>query len=125
MYFGDLTQYEYLQEATDQNALNVGWLDDRHTFPKCKSQSDFLDRLFDICRFPVNKTRGYHQCPFCKTDGWGLRVGRNDQEILLGGAEIRVRDSGGVVYAAPDLVYHYIADHDYCPPSSFTCAVLG
>jgi len=29
-----------------------------------------------------------------------------------------------VVYAAPDLIYHYVVEHHYCPPDEFIQAVL-
>jgi len=30
---------------------------------------------------------------------------------------------GGITYAAPDLIYHYIRAHDYAPPEQFTAAL--
>lgn len=42
----------------------------------------------------------------------------------LGSAEIRVTGEHGEIYAAPDLIYHYVADHHYKAPDAFVCAVL-
>ena len=38
---------------------------------------------------------------------------------LLGSAEIRVFADGGAIYAAPDLIYHYMVVHRYKPPDQF------
>ena len=42
----------------------------------------------------------------------------------LGSAEIRVLGGGGKVYAAPNLIYHYVAKHKYRPPEEFIEAVM-
>ena len=44
----------------------------------------------------------------------------NGYQIVLGAAEIRVLDlCRKVVYAAPNLIIHYIIDHKYLPPKEF------
>jgi hypothetical protein len=43
--------------------------------------------------------------------------------MLLGSAEIRVPGKDGKVYAAPNLIYHYIKDCGYLPPQEFIDAV--
>ena len=42
---------------------------------------------------------------------------------VSGSAEIRVRGANRV-YAAPELVYHYVVAHQYKPPREFIEAVL-
>jgi len=44
--------------------------------------------------------------------------------LKLGSAEIRVVGQDGTVYAAPDLIYHYVVVHDYRPPEEFIQAVM-
>jgi hypothetical protein len=39
--------------------------------------------------------------------------------IMLGDAEIHVQDAKGRTFIAPDLLYHYILAHGYCPPREF------
>ena len=41
----------------------------------------------------------------------------------LGSAEIRVQGIDGAVYAAPNLIYHYMANHNYLPPEEFLGAI--
>lgn len=139
MYFEDLTSYRYgvsdeassliylksfvFRHIFNRNLINIGWLHSKYTFHRRKSDEPFLDKLFNLCLFPVEKTRGYHVCPFCKSS-FGLEVERNGQKVILGSAEIRVRGLEGKVYAAPNLIYHYVEAHEYSPPEEFIDAVL-
>lgn len=125
MYFEDLTIYEYFNEFINSQTLNVGWLDAKHSFKREQSSSDFLDKLFQMCLYSLNKSRGYHQCPFCTKSPWGLKVERRGQKAILGGAEIRVKGLNDKIYAAPDLIYHYVEAHNYSPPEEFIKAVLA
>ena len=54
-----------------------------------------------------------------------MKVFRQGQENSLGSAEIRVKGKDGKVYAAPTLIYHYVAAHDYDPPKEFVEALLA
>lgn len=45
--------------------------------------------------------------------------------MLLGLAEIRVAAVQGQLYAAPNLIYHYVVIHNYSPPVEFVRAVLA
>jgi hypothetical protein len=47
----------------------------------------------------------------------------DDEEISLGSAEIRLASQGGAIFAAPDLICHYVAIHGYCPPDEFLAAL--
>ena len=49
---------------------------------------------------------------------------RCGKTLRLGFAEIRAFSDDGKVYAAPNLMFHYIVDHSYLPPSEFIDAVL-
>lgn len=140
MYFEDLTYYKYdlsgdlgliiylgrfvLNKSMGRKLLNIGWLDNRNPFHKGKIDEFFLDKLFNICLKRIKRTRGYHPCPFCKS-GFGLKAERNGQTIILGSAEIRVKGLNGKIYAAPNLIYHYVEAHNYSPPEEFINAVLS
>ncbi len=41
----------------------------------------------------------------------------------LGSAEIWVIANDGKIFACPDLILHYIVDHNYLPPEEFIEAV--
>jgi hypothetical protein len=130
MYFADLTPYTYFpSEPGSPPALNVGWLERGHRYPRGAVTEEFLDRLFAACRSPVAATRGFHVCDLCPPPServpWPTTVRRAGVELSVGSAEIRVRGGDGRVYAAPNLVYHYVEAHRYLPPEEFVAAVIG
>jgi len=47
------------------------------------------------------------------------------KELLLGSAEIEIKDPSGQLYVVPDLIYHYITEHQYLPPPEFVRAVCS
>jgi hypothetical protein len=70
----------------------------------------------------VNPTRGFHGCHLCPRE-YPFRSSRNGDELSLGSAEIRAFSNRGAIFAAPNLIYHYVADHRYKPPEEFTDAL--
>lgn len=124
-YYADLTAYTYIEHDMREGTVNVGWLDPSRPFVRGNSSQEFLGRLWQYCCYPVARTRGYCPCDFCKGRQLGpLRVSRGKQDLRLGTAEIRVFGEHGRIYAAPDLVYHYVSEHSYLPPEEFVNAVL-
>jgi hypothetical protein len=127
MYYPDLTPYRYSfgdGDPIDPNVLNVGWLDAQRPFPKKRASEEFLDALFERCLEVVYQTRGHHRCPFCRASSSGVEVSRKGKRSWLGSAEIHIEGKDGKIYAAPDLIYHYVAAHDYAPPDEFVEAVF-
>ena len=113
-FFDDLTPYTYLHPEDEQpGTVNIGWLDRWHSFPTGETSEAFRGKLQQLCLRRVKQTRGFYSCDFCK--------GRDKPH---GSAEIRVRGEGRV-YAAPELVYHYVVIHNYLPPEEFIAAVLN
>lgn len=126
MYYPDLTPYHFLAGHRPPNTLNIGWLDIHHPFPTNKASEELLDALFERCLNPDVQTRGFHKCEFCDDQQFGgLKVCRHGREIWLGSAEITVEGADGKIYAAPSLIYHYVAAHDYGPPKEFVEALLA
>ena len=123
MYFQDLTPYVYLNHEPDPNILAVGWLDAEHEFSKGTVSEGLLTRILTLCYAPINQTRGFHQSPFLTPAPLGYPVEYKGKKMLLGSAEIRVTGINGHVYAAPNLIYHYIKDCQYLPPQEFLSAV--
>lgn len=140
MYFEDLTHYKavdlhgfhplswlkdlILYKLVGRKLLTIGWLDNNYKFNQKKSSEEFLDKLFYLCCFPVNQTRGYYQCPFCNNE-YGFEVERNNKKLVLGSAEIIVKGKKRITYISPDLIYHYIEAHNYFPPYEFIEAVFS
>jgi hypothetical protein len=124
MYFPDLSPCQYIRQGEDPPPLNIGWLDQWHEYSQTTPSGLFVDRLWSFCRLPVHQTLGYYQCELCTEPPFGLRVQRGEEELWLGDAEIRVFGNGDVVYAAPNLIYHYVVHHHYSPPEEFIQSVL-
>jgi hypothetical protein len=124
-YFPDLSRYTYRKRDEECAEYNIAWLDRDQDYPKGDVSSVFLDRLWRFCSLRVSLSRGFHFCNLCSsgTGSEGL-VTHNSETLVLGTAEIRVFGCAGRVYAAPDLIFHYVKAHAYKPPEEFIHAVL-
>ncbi|MCX5069856.1 hypothetical protein OOJ91_28830 [Micromonospora lupini] len=130
-YFADLTPYTYLERhdedgnaASDEPLLNVGWLDASHRFPTGAPRDGLMPALTELARVRVRQTRGYHYCEICIRDmGEDARNAIRQGVVARESAEFEVRGDD-VVYAAPQLLLHYVAAHEYLPPAEFCAAAL-
>jgi hypothetical protein len=114
MFINDLsTMLSSISEFFNTNSVAVGWLESSNPFPKGTTTAIFREKLYRLCRNPVRLTRGFYICPFCH---WNE---------VRGNGEIHVIGCEGVVYVAPLLIWHYIAEHDYLPPNQFIQAVMN
>jgi hypothetical protein len=120
MYLQDLKPHIFFSE--EQEVLPVGWLDKEHDYPKGAVPPPFLERLQHYCVNPAFLSFGYHDCEFCDEE-FGVEMVILGKQWRVGSGDLRVvtRD---VVYAAPDMIYHYIVDHYYRPPDAFIQAVM-
>ncbi len=121
-YFADLTPYGYWNP--EPGTLNVGWLSVGHHFETAVPNEADLELLWQFCKVEVTATRGLHGCEFC--EAWRIEHCdqiRNGETLRLGYSEIRVFSPDGRAYAAPSLIYHYVAAHSYAPPSEFLTAL--
>jgi len=108
-YFPDLSPYAYGHES-HPNVVHVGWLDGVHEYPKGSVQPALIAKMKSLAKSPVELYRGFHVCEICR-----------DSERRSNG-EIRVKH-GGVTYAAPIGIVHYIEAHSYLPPVEFLQAI--
>lgn len=123
-YFRDLTDYEYHATFYRPGTKNVGWLGSGFGFDTTQPTEELLSRLWDYCKISIAQTRGIHDCEFCPGQN-SYFAERNGEHLLLGTAEIRVFRDRGTLYAAPTLIYHYIAAHNYRPPNEFVEAIIN
>ncbi|MEU2909365.1 DUF7919 family protein [Streptomyces massasporeus] len=122
-YYRDLSPYSYDESARDM--LNVGWLAREHSYPSGVVDERVVSALKILSATYDNQMRGIHHCEFCDTDRPFVLGGPGmDTDVWLGSAEIRVEGVDGTLYAAPNLVIHYITEHHYCPPEEFCRAAL-
>jgi len=111
MYYPDL----YVEERYyGVKAIKVGWLDEGKPFPKW-GDDDFDKLALLILKLeeigPGVYTKGYHHCPFC---------GNHKSSTQF---QIRLKD-GKTFYDAPNMIMHYIIEHEYLPPQEFIDAVM-
>jgi hypothetical protein len=124
LYFVDLTTYSYLRNNEEiPDILNIGWLDSEHPFEKGEVASQYTDKLKEIILSGkcVLRARGMHPCPFCNEP---TLVKSDTKYLALGASEIWIPTQNNIIYAAPNMLHHYITAHKYKPPQEFLDAVL-
>lgn len=101
-------------EAIGWQPLAVGWLRVGVDFVTGKVPALFPSLLLPFCHPPYTlcHTPVPQPCPLCRQPISAFGQG----EIRIIGAE--------EIFAAPDLIYHYITVHQYCPPQPFIQAIL-
>ena len=112
MFYEDLSVYEYCGYI-DNTHLNVGWLGDVDDFTSGDIPKSVVDILRDLCSDRGNLTNecmGVHLCPFC------------DGKRIKGNGEVWI-EYDGKTYIAPQMIHHYIVEHQYKPPKDFIEAV--
>lgn len=123
-YFPDLSPYAYGHHA-HPGVVHVGWLDNAHHFNHGTVETRLIGRMMLLAAKPVEPYFGSHVCELC------LEPPDLDQDQVVwlewanqrsGNGEIRV-SHGGITFAAPVLIVHYIEEHGYLPPSVFLKAV--
>jgi hypothetical protein len=112
-WFPDLSPHTYTPTCS-VSVVNVGWLDEGNDFAVGSTSSEFQAALQELCRQPVYLHRGTHACWFC----------RRLHRLVEGNGQIRILGKGGVWFAAPTLIFHYVTVHEYLPPAEFIEAVL-
>ncbi len=133
-YYPDLSPYAYGHRA-HPGVVHVGWLDNVHPFPHGTVEVRLIERMKLLAAKPVERYMGEHTWELCveppdlvQTNlpnrtvidpncSWAQWVGKRSSN-----GEIRV-SRGGVMFAAPVLVVHYIEEHGYLPPSDFLKAI--
>lgn len=121
MYIPDLSPYQFLKQP---RCVAVGWLDGAHPFEQGEVSQAFVERLWAFCKRRVNGLLGKHGCDFCPPSKIHHPDTFGEDWMHLGTAEIRVFGNDTIVYAAPNLIYHYVVKHQYRPPEEFIQAVL-
>lgn len=74
--------------------------------------------------------RGFHECPFCgdnkfiDPDHFMVSASFKGEKRLLGCKEIFLLHEN-MVFIAPNLIFHYVTQHSYKPPSVFCEALMA
>lgn len=140
-YIEDLSKYTYARSEDYRPVTKaVGWLSRDQKFETALPTDELLDLIWQYCKVWVGQMRGSHACEFCpsglssahdfnslrealrRADSF-RRVERNGDVLMLGSAEIRVFGRAGLIYAAPNMIYHSVSVHHYNPPDEFLDAL--
>jgi hypothetical protein len=122
-YYADGSPYSYVP-GSEESVVNVGWLAATHPYSTGDVAIEIVhDLLRIVARHPVNRMRGWHRCDLCAEPAYPVCMGVDSVTVNLGDADLRVRGRDGTIYAAPSLIAHYIAEHNYAPPDEFLVAV--
>jgi hypothetical protein len=143
MFFRDLEPYRYNLPCGLTDVVSVGWMCGGRDYPRGDPTVELVSALDHVLSsHRVNQMRGYYPCEFCskpplvvheRQTGKKAFVApplihetRSGKEVWLGSAEIWIPSlERAVIYAAPDLIYHYVKEHQYLPPMEFINAVLS
>jgi hypothetical protein len=126
MYFEDFSSYRYELPQPVERVKNIGWLDGDHEFrlgPCDIRVTKLLEENYE--QLAVHRMRGLHWCELCHNHEEHFMVRESRRPMILGSAELWVPGPPGTIFAAPDLILHYITKHSYHPPDQFVAAVLS
>jgi hypothetical protein len=133
-YFPDLSPYAYGYRL-HPGVVHVGWLDGTHPFSKGFVESRLIEKMKLLAEKPVELYRGFHVCELCVAPPDLEKTIMTNRVVVdpncswekwvaqrCSNGEIRVV-YGGVTFAAPVLIVHYVEEHAYLPPAQFLKAI--
>lgn len=122
MFKVDLSKDESERLRPGVEVRNIGWLASPEPFARGEVEPSLVRKLEELAVCcPVLQMRGFHYCEFCEEEE--LVVTAHNKRRLLGSAELWIPSTFGIVYAAPDMISHYIRRHSYSPPQEFLSAL--
>jgi hypothetical protein len=125
-YFEDISPYTY--SLGESHILNVAWLASGYPFNRGPVSEKFATRLQRLAKNPCRMTRGYHYCDLCIPPQDIIEIAPDYLHVWsmnrCGNGEIRIRAENSMTFSAPSLIWHYIMEHQYQPPSDFLDAVI-
>lgn len=146
MHIADFEPFPHLTyKSPIKQVLSIGWLDNNQSVHNPNEiNCNFLDRLWSFC---ISSPLYMHQTYICKLCSGSLvrsqRYILNNRQsifqitkpsrqnmidtgktILLGTNVFAVFSDDNIAYISPNLIYHYIMEHNYKPPEEFIQAVL-
>ena len=116
-YYPDLATLDYFRIQDNSILCAVGWLSEESKWTTSQVSSHFFNRLCELANDPWQPVffRGFHDCELCQP--------QSVEEPARGVANLFI-PFNGVIYVAPELIIHYISEHQYVPPDIFVEAVM-
>lgn len=124
MYIADLELYP-AGKLKYKEVFAVGWLDAHNAFAKGQISGEVLAKLKDILlsKAATLHTHGHHFCNICDSRK-AIEIEIQGKQILCGACEIWLPSRGKHIFAAPNMICHYIEAHQYLPPEPFLASVV-
>jgi hypothetical protein len=130
VFYPDGSSYQHFLSVPVDCVKTVGWLGSGSEFNRGAVPKEFLDKLLlIICTRKktfdahANVLRGIEPCGLCNVlIECKCAVGSNPS-TMLGMSELWIPTDCGQLLVSPSLIFHYIAEHQYRPPSEFIDAV--
>ena len=116
MFVEDMTVHPHYKTIP---LLAVGWLATGTEFEKGSVPLKLIEMLKELAFMPNLATLGIHPCDFCDNDpDFVALIDEKGWRHSLGSSVSYVAD-GKKAFVVPNLIYHYVKDHDYLPPQEF------
>src|SRR5437763_698918 len=112
-WYADLSPCGYFGEEVASGLRSIGWLQHDQPFVSGVVDKLIYDRLLEFLPDPWQPMMflGVHQCDLCNYDG------------ITGGNNLFI-PTDEFIYVCPELICHYMNEHNYRPPDEFCRAVL-
>ncbi len=140
MWYPDLVPCGYWRRSDGEfiETLAIGWLEAGRDYARGSVPAEVTERLKDYAKkcWQPGYFLGFHECslPATKTsrtrttlelDEW-IQVSIPDSDPCGHNGTLNIFiPYKGIIYSAPEMIYHYITEHGYAPPAIFCEAVLN
>ena len=110
---------EHGMPTEDYKFVAVGYLSIDEEFEKGEVSANFLTKLKVLWNEGTTLgSLGSHECEFCIDEGNYENRGKSSSEKILVDRENKIK------YCFPEMIFHYITEHKYLPPSDFIRFVM-
>jgi len=115
-WYADLTECDYFPLCDSSLVRAVGWLERGKVYTHGTVDLQVLVKLTELHRdaWEPCHVMGYHGCDLCPRGLSAHKMGVKNLFI----------PGDGFLYVCPELILHYINDHQYSPPIEFCEAIL-
>jgi hypothetical protein len=107
--------------------IAIGWLHPDYPFPRGAAAPEFVRRLTEIAgnwgesidALNWGAAGGFHEYEFCSKPLTARRFGKDLASGTFG------VPAGDRIYYCPEMIAHYVGEHEYLPPPAFIAAVMA
>jgi hypothetical protein len=113
-WYPDHADCHYFGALRPSLLRSVGWLERGKPYTRGIVEPAIIDALSQLLKEPWEPCflMGFHECDLCSGKG---QYGKNNLFV----------PGDGFLFVSPELILHYIKNHEYVPPVAFCEAVLA